>query len=429
MKMLPKQWIPLISLILTLTIIPVSIGRMYNLAVDSNWMELDEEDRMLNQCAEIYSKHDKANLTTLVSVIAIIRPGAETSDNSSSRYSLSTKNSHAKRQSKLTRRGIQQMQRVGSMISRRYGSFLKNLPRDDINVRSLAKVSAVDSANVLVDKVFHSSSYTPANRIIINTLPDIVDTVLSSDALCPNRIQELLNNLNTDQVLQFINLPAVSDLLDTVVTNTGLDRTLNSLVETLNDLLGLEAAGIPLPDWATINDTLDQLTKTVTEIVKFLLTTPLSLQLNVGPLLDEIVQILNMANSNDQDSMAKISIYIADEMKLEALLKVLGETLDDLVPPAGTILIEAHENQRIKVFYLGDTSHPPFNVRKLRLVPFLTDPTKTRVYLPNLLKVLEPLLNINWLLTCGVDPAFDLIKAIEETLDGLVSSLGGKQIN
>ena len=116
-------------------------------------------------------------------------------------------------------------------------------------------------------------------------------------------------------------------------------------------------------------------------------------------------------------------------MKLEALLKVLGETLDDLVPPAGTILIEAHENQRIKVFYLGDTSHPPFNVRKLRLVPFLTDPTKTRVYLPNLLKVLEPLLNINWLLTCGVDPAFDLIKAIEETLDGLVSSLGGKQIN
>ena len=96
-----------------------------------------------------------------------------------------------------------------------------------------------------------------------------------------------------------------------MVTNTGLDRTLNSLVETLNDLLGLEAAGIPLPDWATINDTLDQLTKTVTEIVKFLLTTPLSLQLNVGPLLDEIVQILNMANSNDQDSMAKISIYIA----------------------------------------------------------------------------------------------------------------------
>ncbi|KAJ6215807.1 hypothetical protein RDWZM_010307 [Blomia tropicalis] len=329
-----KKWIPSL-IIITLTILPISIGRrLYNSSNESSfdWIDDDDEDdRMLDQCANIYPKHDKADILTLINVIAIIRPGtqAKTNDTNNSRP-------------RLTRKGIKQIHRLGSLLNRRYGLFLNNnnnLSRESINIRSILQLPALDTVNILTERLWNPILH-PFNRILINTIPNVIDSVLSSASLCPNRDQEVLNNLKTDQALQLINLPAVSNLLDTVVTNTGLDRTLNSLIVTINSLLNLEAAGLPLPEWATINDTMDQLMKTVTEIVKLLLSSEKSLQLIVGPLLDEVVQLLNatlMATSSERSSsLPKISILVADEIKLDSLLMVLGETLTQLSPPGST---------------------------------------------------------------------------------------------
>lgn len=102
---------------------------------------------------------------------------------------------------------------------------------------------------------------------------------------------------------------------------------------------------------------------------------------------------------------------------------VLGETLTQLSPPGSTILLEVHVNGNnsnelyLKVFYIGETSNLPFNIRQLRLSPCLTDPTQSKCLLRNLFSILQPLLNVNWLLQCGFDSTFNLIQAVEDSLD------------
>ena len=78
----------------------------------------------------------------------------------------------------------------------------------------------------------------------------------------------------------------------------------------------------------------------------------------------------------------------------------------------------------MKVFYIDQTAQLPFNIRQLPLTSCLIDPSLGECLVSNLLDTLKPLLNVDWLLQCGIDPLVtNLIQVAEDGLNEIFSGL------
>lgn len=109
--------------------------------------------------------------------------------------------------SQLTSFGIKQATNIGNLLAKRYGTFTKNLKRNQIYLRASAAQRCIDTLNLVSSRLW--TKFDDAHEPVIYSLPKKIDSLLYEEPTCPDADKEEANNMNNPAVSKYENLPEI----------------------------------------------------------------------------------------------------------------------------------------------------------------------------------------------------------------------------
>ena len=109
--------------------------------------------------------------------------------------------------SQLTEFGIEQAHNIGKLLNKRYGSFTKNLKRNQIYLRASAAQRCIDTLRIISSNLW--PKFDAAHTPVIYSLPKKIDSLLYEEPKCPGADSEETVNMHSRQVVEYENKPEI----------------------------------------------------------------------------------------------------------------------------------------------------------------------------------------------------------------------------
>src|SRR5699024_2067751 len=96
---------------------------------------------------------------------------------------------------------------MGNLLNKRYGSFTKNLTRNQIYLRASAAQRCLDTLKLVSSRLW--PNFDTAHTPVIYSLPKKIDSLLYEEPECPGAVSEENNNIKSQAVVDYENQPEI----------------------------------------------------------------------------------------------------------------------------------------------------------------------------------------------------------------------------
>ncbi|XP_055948602.1 testicular acid phosphatase homolog [Argiope bruennichi] len=303
---------------------------------------------------------------------------------------------------KLTLIGKRQQYALGKFLRSMYEDFITTNP-NEVLVNSSAAHRCLTSAEATV-----ASFYAPKGEwkieeglnwqpIPVHYFPTYQDKFLSYKGTCPRVAVEVERQLNTGKVQELFQKYQAKFEAISNYTEVNVFYGINALL--LHDTILVEKKkNLTIPEWADLY--WDELEETSYAIFHSVTSSPLTLRLKVGPLLEDIS--LNMKKKiSGQLPHLKVQMYSTHDVNIAAVLQALNFTNMPRPPYCATLLFELHEMpdalMAVRLLYLNSTD-PLSDMEEPHIL--VLDDCSEFCPVENFTKRLEHLIPDNWEQEC-----------------------------
>jgi hypothetical protein len=299
----------------------------------------------------------------------------------------------------LTKKGMQQMFKLGEFLRTRYNGYLSELySPEELLMKSSATDRCLMSGQVVLAGLYPPKGMQVWNPelkwqpIPIHSTPRHLDQLIVMKKPCPRNDQELQAAYRSSEIAELNH--ENKELYDYLTTHTGQNITNITAVEFLYNTLDIEAAGgLMLPEWT--QTVYPEKMKHLAAVSLMLFTyTDVLKRLTGGPLVGEITSNMEQKQYGLLKPDRKMMLYSAHDVTIVNVWRALGFT--DLIKPeyGASLFFELHTtrsgtNYEVKLLYLNNTTTRNLIILKM---PNCGEPC----YLDTFLRLIRPVVPQDW---------------------------------